>query len=351
MEDRNVQHPEYFLVEKVPGTENIFKFTPAPGEVYAEGTLINKATLWKDATAALFGLGADSVPDDGFAWLGKYNQHWWRRRVKTGGWQVKTNSSEITSIYAERQATIDRNIWYSKELDFDESGNPILKNPNVVSVDWNNYTAANVIKGYYFQSEESSSGSSTLPYSPRDPLNDARCSIRYVSSGASDFTQDESDYNRIRGYTSSLSISYQTSYTEWEYVQSSDRSAYPDSGEQDGYEYEYLGVPFDNAVGAPKVEVGSYTGTGTYGSGNPNKLTFGFEPKIVLIYTASFTPGNGYWNNCFLYAKGVLTAYVASTSNAVQISASGNNLNWYSSNGAQYQLNTSGTEYKYLAIG
>ena len=32
-----------------------------------------------------------------------------------------------------------------------------------------------------------------------------------------------------------------------------------------------------------EIEVKSYTGTGTYGSANPNSLTFNFVPKIVFI--------------------------------------------------------------------
>ena len=41
--------------------------------------------LFSAATAALFGLGSDAVPDDVFAYLGKYAQHWWRRRKPTFG--------------------------------------------------------------------------------------------------------------------------------------------------------------------------------------------------------------------------------------------------------------------------
>lgn len=40
----------------------------------------------------------------------------------------------------------------------------------------------------------------------------------------------------------------------------------------------------DALSAAPKIAVGSYVGTGTYGSSNPNTLTFGFKPKIVLIF-------------------------------------------------------------------
>lgn len=64
MIDRNVQYPQRYQLVKVEGTDDIYDLIPAPGEVSAKGTLINKATLLKDATAALFGLGTDAVPDD-----------------------------------------------------------------------------------------------------------------------------------------------------------------------------------------------------------------------------------------------------------------------------------------------
>ena len=35
--------------------------------------------------------------------------------------------------------------------------------------------------------------------------------------------------------------------------------------------------------GALKIETGSYTGTGTYGEENPNRLTFSFKPKLVVL--------------------------------------------------------------------
>ena len=70
---------------------------------------------------------------------------------------------------------------------------------------------------------------------------------------------------------------------DWEYIRSSNRSAYPDSGVQDGYEYQYLGVPFENLLYISKIETGSYIGTGKYGKSNPNTLTFEFAPKIVFL--------------------------------------------------------------------
>lgn len=62
-----------------PGQEGRMLISPEGGTPYyatvamadnptQEGTFINKATLLKDATAALFGLGAAAVPDDVFGW-------------------------------------------------------------------------------------------------------------------------------------------------------------------------------------------------------------------------------------------------------------------------------------------
>lgn len=38
-----------------------------------------------------------------------------------------------------------------------------------------------------------------------------------------------------------------------------------------------------SAMGAAKIQTGSYVGTGTYGASNPNSLTFNFVPKFVYI--------------------------------------------------------------------
>lgn len=66
MTDRNVQFPNRYQLTKVAGTDDIYDLTPAPGTITEEGTSINKATLLQDATAALYGLGTDAVPDEVF---------------------------------------------------------------------------------------------------------------------------------------------------------------------------------------------------------------------------------------------------------------------------------------------
>lgn len=50
---------------------------------------------------------------------------------------------------------------------------------------------------------------------------------------------------------------------------------------------DVLGVPIvlpsDQLDSTVKIATGSYTGTGTYGSSNPNSLIFGFQPKMIMF--------------------------------------------------------------------
>lgn len=84
MRDYDVQFPNRFRLVRVPGTDDIFDLEPVPGEVYAYGDPLNKNTFLKDATAALYGKGPDALPDEILAFIGQYNEHWWRRRLNAG---------------------------------------------------------------------------------------------------------------------------------------------------------------------------------------------------------------------------------------------------------------------------
>ena len=105
--------------------------------------------------------------------------------------------------------------------------------------------------------------------------------------------------------------------------------------------------------GAAKIATGSYVGTGTYGSANPNSLTFSFVPKFVLVLTNSnATVAVGYfviWANT-TYGPNTLD----NTGNYDVFSLSGNTLSWYcagANTGAEYQSNTSSQNYAWFALG
>lgn len=65
MKDRVSLYPGRVKLTPVSGQENTYGMVRAD-EPTQEGTPLNKATLLKDATAALFGLDENAVPDDAF---------------------------------------------------------------------------------------------------------------------------------------------------------------------------------------------------------------------------------------------------------------------------------------------
>ena len=151
-----------------------------------------------------------------------------------------------------------------------------------------------------------------------------------------------------------------------DYLTSMDRIAYPNYvTDGHGAYITYLG----QLGGCARIEVGSYVGRGTYGSSNPNILTFGFEPKIVeLLFRTSTNVGGGDLKDEDLtgngfnrsqnfmvtdrlteeYAQGEGFGY-GSRSSYGKKSPDGKTFYWYSSNAAN-QCNSSEYVYYYIAI-
>ena len=350
MKDRNVQYPQRYQLVKVEGTDDIYDLIPAPGEVSEAGTLINKATLLKDATAALYGL-TDAVPDDVLAILGKYRQYWWARRttehdVFTASLETSVSEAPVYPYYSGESIS----LYAGESYTFDENtgavsiNSPTLLSPTATStppnineevVPWVN---TNLV-GKYFKKDENG----TIYY-----LGNSINWGNIISSSS-----DRVDSLRV-GSCQYVKVESQTVPAgEWEYVQSSDRNAYPDSGESGGYEYQFLGIPLDNAVEAPRIATGSYVGTGTYGASNPNTLTFEFEPKAVFIFGTKASNDTG-TSMMYFWGDSSFTLIYASYSGAQPsgtASVSGNAMSWYDTSQADYQCNKSGRTYNYVAIG
>lgn len=102
--------------------------------------------------------------------------------------------------------------------------------------------------------------------------------------------------------------------------------------------------------GGARIEVGSYVGTGTYGKTNPNSLTFGFEPKLVLI--RGVKPARG----AALLIHGVEGSYIywgyntGSSYRQIVCTWNGKNLSFYANNSDCY-CNVQSDKYLYIAIG
>lgn len=77
MTDRNVQYPSRYKLTLVEGTSDVYELTPAPGEVSAEGTILNKANLLADNTAQALGLPqADPTVNDALNQLSGKQDPW-----------------------------------------------------------------------------------------------------------------------------------------------------------------------------------------------------------------------------------------------------------------------------------
>lgn len=96
-----------------------------------------------------------------------------------------------------------------------------------------------------------------------------------------------------------------------------------------------------------RITYGTYTGTGTYGSGNPNKLNFDFCPVVVMCHAGSYTPPPA------IFLRGATTVANTDSKEPVSFTLSwaSNAVTWYETSSAANQLNTSGTTYHYVAVG
>lgn len=329
------------------------------------GDALNKANLLPDAVGALYGLGADAVVKDVLTFLGKYNQHWWRRRKTVGNYvpvlnlqyHIPRSIEDDNYIYCGRSSNAsgsglntEGTVRYSDALNIDGSGRIVgLKEPvKTVTLSYNKYTNAEVLKGKYL----------AMKYNwPAQSVEEER-GFMYVAPTATILRTTATQVGFVYSTLSAINITTKAGPGDWEYLQSSDRSAYPDSGKQDGYEYQYFGVPFENAVTAPKIATGSYVGTGKYGSSNKNNAYIGFIPKLFLVYSTYDYPEFGVFK-CEAMTdtdKGGMFMDV-STSNDITgnsarfITDSGGGVRWWSADNEERQFNRSGETYYYFALG
>jgi hypothetical protein len=97
-----------------------------------------------------------------------------------------------------------------------------------------------------------------------------------------------------------------------------------------------------------RTTVGSYVGTGTYGSGNAVTLTFDFEPKFVVVSVQ----GDPYGHHLILVNGITHMGFCGGTSSTNDniISWGTNTVSWYNTTNASYMMNAA-TNYYYIAIG
>ena len=329
MQDRVPLYPGRVTLTPVSGQANTFDLVRAD-QPTQEGTPLNKASLLKDTTAALFGLGADAVPDDVLHLLSRFqsglgNEYVWRKYTKSISYGNNLTTSKI-------------NIMYGKSSKAQYSTNAKIEGESVVMVDpieitFNEIVASpSILKGKYYISLTDTGSSPTLQNNTLYFIP----STANVSRYDADFIQT----NDIRVPIISDNLTG--------YVNSPSPDAYPPAV-SDGDTYTLLGQLGDKV----RIATGSYTGTGTHGSSNPNSLTFEFEPKVLFI--APVTNYSGALNYQSIFWKGVTSfpTYIGSADTGMSVVVNwGKTVSWYTTGSyANRQLNDNGVDYAYVAIG
>lgn len=107
-----------------------------------------------------------------------------------------------------------------------------------------------------------------------------------------------------------------------------------------------------NADTRAKIATGSYTGAGTYGSRNKNRLVFDFVPRVVIVVvnTTSWEGAGTVFVNGQTKNAGLGINYNR-LSLELTVAWSGNEVQWYHASSDNYQLNSSDIKYYYAAIG
>lgn len=106
-----------------------------------------------------------------------------------------------------------------------------------------------------------------------------------------------------------------------------------------------VGDVSNNVASSVRIQVGTYFGTGKYGFGNPNSLSFDFKPMFVYVVN-----NDKYGEGTSFFVQGCVNAFYME-SQRISVSWSNNSVSWYQGNGASTQLNASGSTYYYFAIG
>lgn len=285
-----------------------------------------------------------------FSVLNELYRYWWKR-IGVNGSIIK---SDITApvIIGDKSAGVS--ISYGTDLKIKSDGSAEIVDPIEYKTTWISSDGAQ---------EAAETLASFAPCYLRGLTGDPG-NLYYLPNGATYGKEFDLPLQTISYQTSNVSlqvdgvsvkaqkVSVSTEISDWEYVFSDSRNAYPDSGEQNGYEYQYLGIPFENAREAPRIATGSYIGTGTYGESHPNTLTFDSKPKIVVIDMDS-TQYGAMTAGIYIWGCTIMSSVSSNDSALNIVRTTGNTMSWYSQklmNNAQGQFNISGITYRYVAI-
>lgn len=227
---------------------------------------------------------------------------------------VKTGSFQMAEGYPSN------NVFYetANSINVGADGAITLNSPTVASFTSSGFPDDASFLGKFIRFSHRGASGSTTPPATTPPFNTTPSEVVYIPASATiTHTNGIHAVDRYQPVTGYAAIPASTTI-------------------------EYLGKLGDKAM----VQVLSYVGTGTYGSSNPNSLTFDFVPKLVIIRC------NGNSSNKFDWIIGMTDVEVHWDGDYhCFVSIAGKTLSFYSFNNSYYQMNESGKKYYAIAIG
>lgn len=426
MKDRIPLYPGRVKLNPVSGQANTFDLTRAD-QPTQEGTPLNKASLLKDATAALFGKTTAAVPDDILSLLSKstlaqIEEKYTKTTIgtlavgKTITLNVSGSPKEFIVVHQGKPSAmyddscdgswlLMKDIYENRAWDSSNSNSykastihSYLNGTFLGLLDSNTQEAVKQVKIPYVNGTGGSAVASGANGLPAKIFLLSGYEVGWTTSDNSDLPVDGAklDYfTASSGGNSKRIANFNGSASRWwlrsPYIKDTNNvwTVYPngsldvrgasapngirpalilpstfvvytDSSGNIYTEQEYetkitdvlgnlIAIPASQIKDGVKIATGSYTGTGTYGSSNPNSLTFEFEPKLVFISSKDQDPPV-----CAFAINGQTTfskTNIGDSGQTNQCSFSGNSFTWYNRRYVDIQFNMLDRIYYYVAIG
>ena len=280
----------------------------------------------------------------------KLFSHWWKKKKLEQVISVDTTKRSLSVLNALDSPSAVFTAYYadsfSSTVNPDGSVTCTLINPEAVTFSYNDYTNATVLRGKYVV--------------VNDGVNDTCWYIDEASR------VEPTIMSKYYVFFDAYEASIEETYIDYGYASSNSADTYSQGQNNDGYYYEYLGIPFENARESVKIERLSYIGTGTYGEENPCSLTLPENAQLVICTTldhsvlgsGSWTPSDyqdDYYNIVDLseldenYRQWAGFGHMTGTYLGYGKKV-GNTLYWYNTKGASNQYNMSSTRYVFLVF-
>lgn len=390
MKDRVPLYPGRVKLVPVSGQENVYDMTRAD-QPTQQGDPLNKATLLKDATAALYGLGTGAVPNDLFnilsasalyktvahtAQLGTLSEGTIIYLNENGspvpfyvakqGYEPSYNTSRVLVVRKDAAgsgkwnsngvntyngSTID--TWMNGEY-LDRFGENIKAAISKTTIQYrigNGNNSVSTIQKSVFPLSQTEYGKSGY-----GPLGTAVPIASTITNNIEENTWARSVGGRALAgvVTKSTSVGIdvtQTALYQPAFTLPSSFIAYtepPDTGLYDISDNLLLKLP------GVQIVTGSYVGTGKYGSSNPNSLTFDFTPQVIFMDVRTANDYNSI-PQYYIMFRGAPYTFTPGASSRNVLSWTNNGVSWYSresGSDADYsQFNATNKTYYYIAIG